>query len=30
MAAQRSEALRREKFFKSIDGYLYLKAKDLI
>ncbi len=26
----RSEALRREKFFKSIDGYLYLKANGLI
>jgi len=26
----RSEALTREKFFKSIDGYLYLKEKGII
>ena len=26
----RSEAVRREKFFKSIDGYKYLKNKNII
>jgi len=26
----RSEAVKREKFFKSIDGYLYLKEKGII
>ena len=26
----RQEAMRREKFFKSIDGYIYLKSKEVI